>query len=225
MANFGGRAFTSHVSDGRPCGCAGFSPDGCMRQISLDLPRAERVSCPLPTGPALQVFPWCLWAGAQPWTVVGGAGGHPALEAGELGSVAPESSGRAIRPPVLTQSTGGARPVQPHGSVLCWLDSAELWLPFLGEGTVSPYKPPSFQYQRLQFSKGSGRDSPSPELVAGEPVKRSKRVLHVAVWEGDSPRVSPALGRAPVSHGHRQGSPVGWRPGHGCREGGSQQAW
>lgn len=90
-----GGAFTSRVSDGRPCGCAGLGLDGCTRQISSDLPRAERVSCPLPTGPTP---PWRLWAGAQLWIVVRGVGRHQALEAGELGRVAPESSGWAIDP-------------------------------------------------------------------------------------------------------------------------------
>lgn len=149
----------------------GLSLDGCMRHIPSDLPGAERASCPLPPGPALLVLPRCLWAGVQPRTAAGGAAGHQALEAGERGRVAPESSGRAIRPPALTRSTGGARPVQPQDSVRCWLDSAELWPPFLGEGTVSPYKPLSFQYECPQLSKSSGGESPSPELVAGQLVE------------------------------------------------------
>ena len=90
---------------------------------------------------------------------------------------------------------------------------------------MSPYKPLSFQYKCPKFSKGSGGDSPSPELVVGQLVEWGRRLLHVGVWEGDPPGVRPALGRAPGSHWHSQGSPVGWRPGRGCREGGSQQGW
>lgn len=58
-----------------------------------------------------------------------------------------------------------------------------------------------------------------------DPVEWGKRALHIEIWENDSSGVSPALGRTPVSRWHSRGSPVGWGPCHGCRQGGSQQGW
>lgn len=116
----------------------------------------------------------------------------------------------------------------------CLANFAGLWLCFPREGmSSSMHSFPSssffFQFQFLQLRKDTCGHSTPAELAwaagRGRVVVRESCTQKPRKMAQATARVSSVWGQAPGSGWHSRGSPVGWGPCHGCRQGCSQQGW